>query len=346
MSSRSIAGGIARPLVADAGKRFDWVVTSGIAWLLGGLYADGWAHGYGLPDSFWTVWHAIFYSGFAAVATVVVGMVALRRPLAPSWSAAAPRGYLASVVGAFVFAVGGAFDMGWHTAFGIEVGNDVLLSPSHLMLGLGIALLVTGPLRADLYRRDRSTWLAERLPMVLSLTALFSLLTFFTLYAGPYSGLLGSKGTSLRGDTVYRGLLGMFLFSAFAVGLVMIVLRRTTLPAGALTIFFGLNGIAMIVMQGHAPPEVQLAFSGVAVGAGALADVLRWRLQPSAQRPMSLRLFAALVPAGFWSLYFLAVFFLVGFAWTLTFVLGSILLCAVVGLFLSFVALPPALDTT
>ena len=342
MSSPAIARDAARTVTGDAGRAFDWLAVAGIAWLLGGLYADGWAHGYGLPDSFWTVWHAIFYSGFAALGAIIVGAVALRRPLASGWRDAVPRGYLASVVGVFVFAAGGAFDMGWHTAFGIEFGNDVLLSPSHLMLGLGIALLVTGPLRADLYRRDRSSSLGDRLPMVLSLTAIFSLLTFFTLYAGPYSGLLGSKGTNLRGDTVYRGLLGMFLFSAFASGLLMIVLRRATLPIGALTIFFGLNGIAMITMQGHAPLEVQLAFSGVAAGSGAIADVLLWRLRPSPSRPFALRIFAALVPAVFWTLYFVTIFFLVGFAWTFTFVSGSIILCGVVGLFLSYVALPPA----
>jgi hypothetical protein len=346
VTSQSIAVSGVRPLTADAGKRFDWLAIAGSAWLLGGLFADGWAHGYGLPDSFWTVWHAIFYSGFAALGTIVVGLVALRRPLASSWREAVPRGYLASVVGAFVFAAGGVFDTGWHTAFGIEFGNDVLLSPSHLMLGLGIALLVTGPLRADLYRRDRSTTLADRLPMVLSLTAIFSLLTFFTLYAGPYSALLGSKGTNLRGDTVYRGLLGMFLFGAFATGLVMMMLRRTTLPIGTLTVFFGLNGIGMIIMQGHAPLAVQLAFSGVAAAAGAIADMLLWRLRPSPARPLALRAFAALVPAVFWTLYFVAVFLLVGFAWTLTFVSGSVILCAVVGLFLSYVALPPAVNTT
>ena len=38
--------------------------------------------------------------------------------------------------------------MAWHTAFGIELGNDALLSPSHLMLGLGLFLIVSGPFLA------------------------------------------------------------------------------------------------------------------------------------------------------------------------------------------------------
>src|ERR671934_2249218 len=50
------------------GVRFDWLVILACAWMGFGLYWDGWAHGYGLPDSFWTIWHAAFYSGFAASA--------------------------------------------------------------------------------------------------------------------------------------------------------------------------------------------------------------------------------------------------------------------------------------
>ena len=75
------------------GVRFDWLVLAASAWLLGGLYWDGWAHGYGLPDSFWTIWHAAFYSGYAASAAVILGAIARARPQAASWRAAIPAGY-------------------------------------------------------------------------------------------------------------------------------------------------------------------------------------------------------------------------------------------------------------
>src|SRR6266545_2443261 len=48
------------------GIGFDYVTVLVSSWLLFGLGWDGWAHGQGLPDSFWTVWHLAFYSGFAA----------------------------------------------------------------------------------------------------------------------------------------------------------------------------------------------------------------------------------------------------------------------------------------
>jgi hypothetical protein len=342
VSSRTIAGGLSRTLTVDAGKRFDGLVVAATWWFGIGLFSDGWAHIEHLPDSFWTVWHAILYSGYAATAAVILGAIALRRPAAPTWRAAIPRGYEASVVGAVVFAAGGLFDMAWHVAFGVEVGSDALLSPSHLLLALGGALLATGPLRADLYRGDRSRSLVDRLPMVLSLGAFFSLLTFFTLYADPYSPMLGSRFTNLGDDAVFRGLLGMFLFSAFLSGLLLVMLRRTVLPVGTLPLLLGLNAIAMNLMHSHGPLQIILAFIGVAVGAGLIGEILLATLRPSAERPVALRAVAALVPMVFWGLYFTAVFFLRGLGWSFTFVSGAIVLCGIVGLLLSYIAIPPA----
>ena len=343
MSGRSIVVTAARPFAVDAGKRFDRLAIAAIAWLLGGLYADGWAHSNGLPDSFWTVWHAIFYSGFAACATVIGGAVALRRRETSSWRAAVPRGYAGSAVGIAAFALGGVADMAWHTAFGVEVGNDILLSPSHMLLGLGMFLIVSGPFLAELRRDDDGASLATRLPMVLSLVAIFSLLTFFTLYGGPYSNFLGSTGNGTSSDRVFRGLLGIFLFSAFISGLLLMVLRRTTLPVGSITLILGLDAVAMILMGSRSTPlDAQLSFIGVAVGAGIVGDLLLWRLEPSAARPLALRVIAAAVPATYFVLYFVVVYLRYGFGWTLTFISGAVILSGVVGLLLSFVAVPPA----
>lgn len=336
----------ARPVAADAGRRFDWLVIAAIAWLLGGLYADGWAHTNRLPDSFWTVWHAIFYSGFAACAAVIGGAIAVRRSATPSWRAAVPRGYAAAAAGLAAFAIGGMADTAWHTAFGVEVGNDILLSPSHLLLGLGMFLIVSGPFAAETFRADPSPSLARRLPMVLSLVATFSLLTFFTLYSGPYSNFLGAPGNGISSDRLFRGLLGMFLFSGFISGLLLMALRRTTLPVGSITLILGLDGIAMIVMASRDTPlDAQLSFSAVAIVAGIIGDLLLWRLRPSAARPLGLRIIAAAVPVAYFVPYFTVVFIRYGFGWTPTFLSGAVVGCAVIGLMLSFVAIPPAAPT-
>lgn len=326
-----------------SGRRLDWLALGGIAWLVTGLFLDGWAHTNRLPDSFWTVWHAIFYSGYVALSAVVLGAIAVRRPRVGSWRAAIPDGYGAATAGVVAFGIGGILDMLWHTRFGVEVGNDALLSPSHLTLGLGLFLLVSGPLLADLRRRDESASLAHRLPAVLSITATFMLLTFFTMYSGPYSNFLGASGNGTSSDRLFRGLLGMFLFSGFIGGLLLMVLRRTTLPVGSITLVLGLDGTAMILMGSRDTPlDAQLSFSAVAVLAGIAGDVLLWWLRPSAARPLALRTLVTILPMAYFTLYLAVVGARYGYGWTMPFLTGSVVLCGAVGLLLSFVAMPPA----
>jgi hypothetical protein len=328
----------ARPVGIRAealGVRFDWLVIAASAWLLGGLYWDGWAHGYGLPDSFWTVWHAAFYSGYVAAAAVIFGAIARARPQSATWRDAIPAGYEAAVAGVFVFGFGGVFDMAWHTIFGIELSTDALLSPSHLVLALGIALIVSGPLLAA-WRRGASGGLVAQLPAVLSLTALLSLFTFFSLFAGPYSAVVGT-GAKPSDATLVRSVLGMYLFSAFVVGLALVALRRGTLPIGSLTVLLGVNGIAMILMRGHTSLEIQVVFSLVAIVAGAIGDLLLWRLRPSDSRALQLHAFAFALPVVYLAIYLAVVLLRVGSGWTVPELTGMVTLCGVVGLMLSFV---------
>jgi hypothetical protein len=296
----------ARPIsAARSFVTFDWLVVAASVWLLGGLYWDGWAHGYGLPDSFWTVWHAAFYSGYGAIAVVLFGAIARGRPHVSRWRDAIPLGYAPAVLGALVFGFGGVFDMVWHTLFGIETSTDALLSPSHLILGTGIALMVSGPLVAA-WRRGATGDLMALLPAVLSLTALFSLFTFFSLFAGPYATLIG-QGPRPSGNTLEKILLGMYLFSGLTVGCALVALRSRTLPVGALTLMLGLNGVAMILMRGHMPLNIQAMFAGVAIAAGMVGDLMLWRLRPSLERVRELRAFAFLLPVAYFAIYLVVV---------------------------------------
>jgi hypothetical protein len=171
------------------GIRLDWLIAALSAWFLCGLYLDGWAHAH-VPalETFFTPWHAVLYSGFAATA-LALGVVQVRNMrLGYSWREAPPAGYGLSLVGAGVFLVGGVLDLLWHSLFGIEVGVAALLSPTHLLLAAGGILLVSGPLRAAWQRippGSRLTWRAGA-PALLALTYSFSGLAFFTAYAHPF----------------------------------------------------------------------------------------------------------------------------------------------------------------
>ena len=65
-----------------------------LAWFLGGLFLDGWAHNHGKVDeSFLTPWHAVFYSGFAAVVGGLGGVMLVNRVRGYPWHLAIPVGY-------------------------------------------------------------------------------------------------------------------------------------------------------------------------------------------------------------------------------------------------------------
>lgn len=176
--------------------RFDWIVTILCTVLVSGIYLDGWAHFHGKVDqSFFTPWHAALYSGFAIAAAFLFFSLIRNHMKGYPWREALPLGYGVALLGAVIFGVGGVLDLIWHTLFGIEQSVDALLSPTHLMLALGVVLIVTGPLRAAWMRFPRATrngWL-KLLPSVLSITLLLSIFTFFTEYAHPLVNTWAAK---------------------------------------------------------------------------------------------------------------------------------------------------------
>ena len=120
-------------------------------WMTVGLFLDGAFHQdlRGDTESFLAPWHAVFYSGFLASAGWLTTMSRRRAPSAVDWRLRfLPPGYAAARTGLVLFAVGGIGDAAWHTAFGVERGIDALLSPTHLLLFVGLLLVLTSPYRA------------------------------------------------------------------------------------------------------------------------------------------------------------------------------------------------------
>lgn len=184
---------------AAGGLRFDWIAVVLSAWLVGGIYLDGWAHNH-LPqlETFFTPWHGVLYSGFLAVFAFLTYTLLTNRRRGLPWRQALPPGYDLSLAGALVFWAAGAGDLVWHQLFGIEVSVEALLSPTHLLLALGAVLMVSGPLRAAWRRpgalpRDP----AGALPALLSLTFTLAILAFMTQFAHPLVDTLAApEGTA------------------------------------------------------------------------------------------------------------------------------------------------------
>src|SRR3546814_7680376 len=99
-------------------------------WMVVGLFLDGWAHDNNKPESFFTPWHGVLYSGFAAATLAAVLVAARSRTSDRPWRETLPAGHGLTLAALAVFAVGAGGDLVWHEAFGVEVGVEALLSPT------------------------------------------------------------------------------------------------------------------------------------------------------------------------------------------------------------------------
>ncbi len=164
--------------------------------LVGGVVQDIWAHNHGLVDqSFFTPWHAVLYSTMTVVGTFLAVNAFLNHRKGYAWPQSLPPGYGLSLIGAFLFALGGALDLWWHSIFGIEADTEALLSPTHLLLLTSALLIVTGPMRAAWLGLDPRTTRGWRAlgPALLSATATLTLLGQFTQFASPMVSPLAAK---------------------------------------------------------------------------------------------------------------------------------------------------------
>jgi hypothetical protein len=168
--------------------RFDWVAAGLSAWLVGGLYLDGWAHNHGRVDEvFFTPWHAVLYTGGLVMIVFLALNQSRNMSRGQSWRNALPKGYLLSLIGAGLFLLGGLLDFVWHTLFGVEVDLETLLSPTHLFLATSGVLVISGPLRSAWIRLQPEKARGWKVlgPLIISATLVLSVITFFTQFAHP-----------------------------------------------------------------------------------------------------------------------------------------------------------------
>jgi hypothetical protein len=143
-----------RPAAAGTTTPTEDLVTAILAaCVVVGATSDAWAHanllGQLQREGFFTPWHGLLYGGFAASAVWTLSLAFRRRHrVARWWLDGWPVGYRLGAVGVLVFFVAGLGDMVWHTIFGVEASLAASLSPTHLLLVCGAALMFTSPLRS------------------------------------------------------------------------------------------------------------------------------------------------------------------------------------------------------
>ena len=95
----------------------------------------------------------------------------------------APPGYVPGWSGSSYLPQAGFGDAIWHTVFGVETSLDALLSPTHLLLFVGLLMIVSAPLWAAWADPTTGPGHRELAPAVASLGLTTTLVAFFFEYA-------------------------------------------------------------------------------------------------------------------------------------------------------------------
>lgn len=195
--------------------------------------------------------------------------------------------------------------------------------------------MVTGPLRAA-WRRPgdvSQSWIAF-MPAILSLALLLVELSFFTAYAHPFSETIAAMEPCPLADGHVFGFQGLGI-SAIMMGVILLAVRRWRLSIGGQTMIITVAyGLTISIHEDFylIPFEI---FTGVSLEASY------WCLNPSIERPSSLRLFAFGAQVIFYGLYFLTLARTGGLWWSLNLWSGAIFLAGITGWLLSYAFLPP-----
>jgi hypothetical protein len=342
----------AKPQRLIGGLGFDWVISLLGLVFVSGAFLDGWAHNHDRVDqSFFTPWHAFLYSGFLVIALLLVATQWLNyrsgRALdgtngGAAWSQALPVGYSLSLLGVLIFAAGGVGDLLWHEIFGIEADFDALFSPTHLILAIGMNLIVTGPLRAAWARPgQRLSWRTAG-PALLSLAALISGFTFMTMASHPLTASIAGIGHNynMRMGEI-AGTTSILLTTLLLMGPTLLMMRRWQLPAGSLILVWGINTLAMYIVNlqhDYTHWQALAMFSAILV-----IEAIRLGLEPLHAKPAAFHFFAGLAPFLLMASYFIALLMTEGTLWTVHMWAGIVVEAGIAGWLLSYLVLPPAI---
>ena len=281
-------------------------------------------------ETFFTPWHGVLYSGYAALALALVPASLWRgRPAGPvhDW---VPAGYGPGLLGAVLFAVGGAVDLVWHTLLGIEVNLEALLSPPHLLLLTAGMLMITTPVRAAAARRAALSRpprpsLAGDLPVLLCMLSAVGIAAFFLDYLSPFIDAPAAFDGYGNGQAF--GLAQYLTFTTLVVAAALFVWTRLgRVPVGLVTVVVAAASIPNGVFNDFENLASQLwPLAGAVVAEAAVQWV-------AARRPHAVPVaIGALIPLLVWATHLIGVQASLGVAWSEELWAGVVVLNALAG---------------
>jgi hypothetical protein len=321
-------------------------MTVASLWISGGIMIDAWYHFHSTVETFFEPAHALLYAGLLASYLFTAGAIVAGRRRGYSWRLALPVGYEGTIPGLVVCLVGGLSDMVKHSLWGFEEGFNGLLSPTHLLIGAGIFLIVAGPIRSALVRPAPPRTLVAQLPLLLSAAAMMELVHWGTQFVflseaernnAPLSPAAMPHATltllTLQYDKEGIGLLAVIVQSVLVAGFFLYLTRRLRLVPGAAVVLLVVGNLFVAAADSNYIAQF-VAVIVASTSAGFVAD--SFRLDPKDQLAPGWSIAAFSVPAVYWaSLLAMLALTMGGIWWSPDVISGSVLYAGLVGLFLN-----------
>ena len=324
-------------------KALDLLVSLCTLWISCGFFLDAWAHGHVPVETFFTPYHALFYSGMLALIAVLISM---RRHV--------PSCYRVPLLGIPIFVAAGFGDLIWHHFLGVEEGVDALLSPTHQALGLGIFFISSGPIVSALRNRSQLTSLASQLPLIFALATWIELIHFGTAYAfDPAAGRSNAPppvspftpdyltAIAIGYYKLGTGVLVVLFQSAIVAGFALFAGSRFALRPGALTLMYLLGNFAAAAAFTNDTPLLGTVLI-MSAAAGIAGDIIVATLHPTPEPTAAYQTLGTLVPLTYFAAYFIVTAIASRVWWDWNVLLGATLWAGVIGFGLSLLAAPRA----
>jgi hypothetical protein len=335
----------------DSNTAYDWLMAMASLWLSGGIMIDAWYHFHSTVETFFEPAHGLLYAGLLA-SYVFTGVTMYRaRRRGCGWRETLPAGYEPTVAGLVVCLAGGVTDMIKHSLWGFEEGFNALLSPTHLLIGAGMFLIVAGPIRSALGRAKAPATLGAQMPLLFAMASMMELVHWGTQFIflsqaeninAPLSPSSVPHSTitllTLQYDKQGLGLLAVLVQSLLVAGFVLYVARRLRLARWSATVLLVTGNAFVALADSNYPGQLVAVLVSSAV-AGIVADV--FALDPADQQSLRWTYASFAVPAVYWaSMLATLALTMGGLWWSPDVIAGSVFFAGLCGMLLNALAGP------
>ena len=263
------------------------------------------------------------------------------------------------VYGIIVFAVSGFGDLIWHETLGVEENTDILLSPTHIGLFIGLMMSVTAPLwSAWANPKSGRDGLPSQLIIVFGAGAAWCVALLMVRYANLwfaplqtycYSSNLDFCDNSNYNFALEQGLQSLFIQAALTSTVLALFLQRWKPARGAMFTLFMFHAIGVWVYS-----EFDSNNLTIGVTLAIVAEVLALgydRIGPKIYIPLmvasqvivfmifALMSVSDIADTNYWiegvNIH------VIPFGWSIHSTIGSIVVCATIGWVASLIAFPP-----